>query len=84
MTEWGTSRDLLLYPLYSQQRRVNRISFVKDGGNGLVGALMVNVDAVRIGLVEFVYGVKVGGRGTTGGPCSAVFWVFCKAECCHR
>lgn len=86
-TACGTSRDLLLYPLCSQQRGVDWISLVKDGSNGLVGALMVNVDAVGIGPVHFVYGVQVWGSGSTGGPCSAVFWGISRTGWrgyCHR
>ena len=61
----GTRGDLFLGPLLSQHRRVNWVSLVEDGSNSLVRAPMMKVEAERVGLVEFVYGVQVGGSGST-------------------
>jgi hypothetical protein len=69
----GYQRRLVFGPFFvATEERVNWVGLVEDGSNSLVRALMMKVDAEGIGLVKFVYGVQVGGSGSTRGPYSAV------------
>jgi hypothetical protein len=54
-TKRRANRDLLLYPFHAQQRRVNWVCFVENGGHGFIRAFMVKVKTVWISLVKFVY-----------------------------
>lgn len=56
-TKGRTSRNLLLNTFYAQQRRVNRVRFVKNSSDGFVRAFVMKVDAIWISLVKFVYRV---------------------------